>query len=248
MIVDCHTHWGMCWEDKCQGDPTEWLVSLDRNGITKAFLYGHANLHRSDLCKTDNDLLVRVASKAPDRLIPVATSWPQMEKESVKEVRRCLEVLGIRHLKFHPWLQGFSTADHYFGEICGVAGDHNVPIFFHDGTPTYSLSEQIGGLARRFPATTFVLAHSGLLWGWRSAIEVARYPNVRLCLCGPSQRAMEVVCERVDPDRLLWGSDYGFSFADSIGYRLGLFLRTKINGSLKERILEMNPLELLRSS
>jgi predicted TIM-barrel fold metal-dependent hydrolase len=248
MIVDCHTHWGMCWEEKCQGDPSEWLAVLDRHGVRKAFLYGHANLYRVDFCKNDNDLLAQVSSKSPDRLIPVATSWPQMEKDGVKEVRRCIETLGIRHLKFHPWLQGFSTADRYFGEICSLAGECHMPIFLHDGTPCYSLSEQIAGLAKRFPSTTFVLAHSGLLWAWRSAIEAARYANVRLCLCGPSMRAMELLSERVDPGRLLWGSDYGFSFADSINYRLGLFLRSKIKDSLKEQILEINPLDLLKPS
>lgn len=247
MIVDCHTHWGMNWEERSPGDPAAWLAAPDKNGITKAFLYGLANLRRLDLCRTDNDTLARVAAKAPNRLVPVGSSWPQMGKEGVEEVRRCIEVLGIRHLKFHPWLQGFSTADRIFGEICGLAGDCNIPIFFHDGTPCYSLSEQIGGLARRFPSTTFVLGHSGLLWNWRSAMEAARHPNVRLCLCGPSLRAIEILCTRVDPDRLLWGSDYGAGFADPIPYRLALFLQAKITDSLKECILAINPLRLVEN-
>lgn len=230
----------MCWEERCHGDPSEWLAALDKHGVHKAFLYGRANIYRLDRCMEDNNTLVRVAAKAAGRLIPVGSSWPQMGKDSIKEVQRCIEQLGIRFLKFHPWLQGFSSADRHFEEICGLAGECKVALFFHDGTPCHSLSAQIGSLARRFPSPTIVLAHSGLLWDWRSAIEAGRYKNVRLCLCGPSMRAIEIICERSDPDRLLWGSDYGFGFADPIPYRLNLLLHSKIKDSLKQQILGPN--------
>lgn len=245
MIVDCHTHWGMCWEEKYKDDPTQWLAALDKNGVGKAFLYGHANIYRLDLCAENNDTVARVAAKALGRLIPVGSAWPQMGKDSISEVQRCIDQRRMRFLKFHPWMQGFSTADRFLAEICGVAGECNVALFFHDGTPCYSLSAQVGSLARRFPSTTIVLAHSGLLWDWRSAIEAGRYKNVWLCLCGPSMRAIEIISQRTDPDRLLWGSDYGFSFADSIPYRLNLLLRSKLKDSLKQQILGRNALRLL---
>ncbi len=115
----------------------------------------------------------------------------------------------------------------------------------HDGTPPYSLPEQVAGLARRFSRTTFLLGHSGLLWSWRSAVEAARQPNVWLCLCGPHLRGLEILCEKVDPSRIVWGSDYGFGFADQIEYRLDLLRHARIGDGLKERILRTNPLCLL---
>lgn len=147
--------------------------------------------------------------------------------------------------RYHPWLQGFSTADAVFEEICGLAGEVGVPIVLHDGTPPYSLPEQVAGLARRFSRTTFLLGHSGLLWSWRSAVEAARQPNVWLCLCGPHLRGLEILCEKVDPSRIVWGSDYGFGFADQIEYRLDLLRHARIGDGLKERILRTNPLCLL---
>ena len=126
-----------------------------------------------------------------------------------------------------------------------MAGELGVPVIFHDGTPCYSLPEQIGGLARRFPNTRFVLGHSGLLWGWRSALEASRHPNVWACLCGPHMRAVEIFCQRADPDRLLWGTDFGFGFSDPIEYRLNLILRARIDDALRERILGVNPFRLL---
>lgn len=248
MIIDCHTHWGMVWEDRDHEDPARWLAMLDHHHVNRAFLLGHYNLHRSDQCEADNDRLARITAKAPDRFIPFGTVWPQKGEDAVKEARRCLQVLGLKGLKFHPWLQGFSTADPTMSEIYDMAGALNAPVFFHDGTPCYSLPEQIAGLARRFPRTRFVLGHAGLLWSWRSALEALRRPNVWACLCGPHMRAIEVLCQRADPDRLLWGTDFGFGFADAIDYRLNLINRAKIDDALREKILGVNPLRLMERS
>ena len=248
MIVDCHTHWGICWEERDRGDPTKWLSVLDSHKVGKAFLMGHAGMCRLDLCKADNDTVASIAAKAPDRVVPIGSAWPQMGRAGKEEIGRCIEKLGMKGLKFHPWLQGFSTADPAFGEMCALAGELNVPVFFHDGTPCYSLSEQFAGLARRFPSTTFVLGHAGLLWNWRSTLEAARRPNVWICLCGPHRRAIEIFCRRTDPDRILWGSDFGFGFADAISYRLEVFQRARIQDAVKEKVLATNPLRLLGTS
>ena len=247
MIVDCHTHWASCWQERDRGDPSEWLGVLDRHGVHGAFLMGTAGLFRLDLCKNDNDTVAAVAARAPERLIPLGSAWPQLGKAGLEEVRRCILQLRMKGLKFHPWVQGFSTADPVFGEMCALAGELRVPVFFHDGTPCYALSEQVAGLARRFPSTRFVLGHSGLLWEWRSAIMAAKRPNVWLCLCGPHMRAIEIMCNQCDPDRILWGTDFGFSFADTVAYRLELFQRAQLADSLKEKILGENPVLLLKS-
>ena len=246
MIFDCHTHWGIGWEDRDRGDPGRWLQVLDRHGVDRALLMGHYNMHHSGAAPADNDRLAALRDRVPKRLVPLGTSWPQQGAAGIREARLCIDELGMAGLKFHPWLQGFSTADPVFGEICALAGDRGVPIVFHDGTPCYSLPEQIGGLARRFPATTFVLGHGGLLWSWRSAMAAARQPNVWVCLCGPHPRALEILCQHVDPARLVWGSDFGFGFGDAIEYRLNLLRRAAIDAALRDRILGANPLRLLR--
>jgi predicted TIM-barrel fold metal-dependent hydrolase len=245
MIIDCHTHFGICWADRDGDDPTQWLQIPDNYQVDKFILFGHYNLKRLDKCQEDNDRLVRVARKAHDRFFIAGSSWPQMGKAGVEEARRCIEDLKMPALKFHPWVQGFYTGDPFFGEICELAGSHEIPILFHDGTPCYTLPEQIAGLARRFPHTTFVLGHSGLLWSWRSAMEAARQPNIWLCFCGPSPKAIEEICKRVDQDRILWGTDYGFGWSDAVGYRLNLLLQANIKDSLREKILGTNPLRLL---
>jgi hypothetical protein len=196
------------------------------------------------MCRQDNDNLVRIAAKSSGRLLPVGTAWPQLVEKGIAEVEHCIEI-GVKAFKFHPWIQGFSTADPVFDRMVDLAGEAGLPIFFHDGTPCYSLSEQIGGLARRHPRTQIVLGHSGLLWNWRSALFAARIPNVWLCLCGPHLRAIELLCKSAPTERIVWGSDFGFGAADQIEYRLNLLMRAKISPDLLERILGTNALELL---
>ena len=78
MIVDCHTHYGICWADRDADDPTHWFEIPDRYGVEKFILCGHYNLHRLDLCSADNDRLARVTSAASGRFFPAGTAWPQM--------------------------------------------------------------------------------------------------------------------------------------------------------------------------
>jgi predicted TIM-barrel fold metal-dependent hydrolase len=245
VIVDCHTHWGLAWSARDAEDPARWLAILDRHGVDQAVLMGHANLVRVDWCAEDNTRLARLAALAPARLLPVMTAWPQAGEEGLAEVRRAIETLGARGLKFHPWLQGFSTADPVLHRMCALAGEAGIPVIFHDGTPCYSLPEQIAALARRLPQTQFVLGHAGILWAWRSALASARLPNLWLCLCGPHMRAMELLCREADPARLLWGTDFGFGLSDSIDYRLNAFRRARIDDALRTRILGENPARLL---
>lgn len=245
MIVDCHTHWGLAWEGRDHGDPRRWLAILDRHGVDTALVFGHANLHRLDWCRRDNNLLARVCDKARERMIPIGTVWLQMGREAVDEARRCIEQLGMKGLKFHPWLQGSSIVDPVMEDICRLAGDYRIPIFFHDGTPCYCTSEQIAGLALRFFSTEIVLAHSGLLWNWRSALFHTDLQNLWFCLCGPTMRTIEIMTRAVSPSRLLWGSDFGFGFADSIQYRFALMRRACVANPLREQILGANAQRLL---
>ncbi|MFN0165535.1 MAG: amidohydrolase family protein [Bryobacteraceae bacterium] len=247
MIIDCHTHWGIQWEERTPGDPTEWMRFLDRHGIDRAFFMPTAGLFRSDRCSADNNNIARMAARWK-RLIPVGTAWPSEGKQAVEEVRRSFEKLGMRGLKLHPWVQGFSTAGPVMGDLCQLAAEAKAPILFHDGTPPYSLAEQIAGLARRFPRTRLVLLHSGLLWNWRSALNASRLPNVWLALCGPHRRALEILAAHGPPDRLIWGSDFGFGLADQIEYRLNLLRRARIDDKLRERILGENALRLLNET
>ena len=247
MIVDSHTHWGMCWEDRDGSDPSEWLKVLDRHGVDKAALMGHRGLTRNADIRRSNDIVKEACVRSDSRLIPLATVHPDFGDESVRELERCVAELDMRGLKLHPWLQGFSLSSPVMDDLAAACGRLGVPVVFHDGTPCYSMPEQVGGLALRFPGTTFVLAHGGLLELWRSAISFAvRCPNLFITCCGPHYAAIREIVATVDENRILWGTDFGFGWSDPIAYRKGIVDSVDMPPKTRAKIMGGNAARLLR--
>ena len=247
MIIDTHTHWGIVWEDKYGSNPTEWLKVLDKHNIEMAALYGHRGLMRNSDIKRSNDIVKEVSVRSDGRLIPIATVHPDFGDESVEELERCFAELDMRGLKLHPWLQGCSTSGTVMDELVGICGKYDVPVIFHDGTPVYSLSCQVGGLALRFPDTTFVLGHSGLIEYWRSAISfLNRCENLYCILCGPHLAGIKGIINSVDENKIMWGSDFGFGNADLINYRLHLLDNVDMDDGKRDKIMGLNAKRLFR--
>jgi len=245
MIVDTHTHWGIVWEDKYGTDPSAWLEVLDSHGIEKAVLMGHRSLTRNADIKQSNDIVYEATQRSNGRLIPLATVHPDFGEESVVELERCLTDLGMRGAKFHPWLQGMSMSHPVMDDLVSLCGEKDVPVIFHDGTPCYSMSSQVGGLALRFPDTTFVLGHAGLLECWRSAISyMNRSDNLWCTLCGPYLGAIQAILDNVDNSRIMWGSDFGFGWADPIDYRLNLLNYAEMSDESRGMVMGGNAIRL----
>jgi len=248
MIIDTHTHWGMCWEDAYGTDPSEWLRALDRHGVDMAALMGHRGLTGHSDIRRSNDIVRETCGRSGGRLIPLVTVHPDSGDEAVRELERCLGDLHMRGLKLHPWLQGFSLAGPVMESLAEVCGKYGVPVIFHDGTPCYSMPEQVGGLALRFPGTAFVLGHAGLLELWRSAISFARRcSNLYITLCGPHAAAIREIVNTVDENRILWGTDYGFGWSDPIGYRKGIVDSIDISSSRRMKIMGGNAANLFKA-
>ncbi|NUQ65044.1 MAG: amidohydrolase family protein [Pirellulales bacterium] len=246
MIVDCHTHWADCFQSRDGLDPSRWLADEARHGVTHALVLPYLGLLDDRLLRQENDDLAAVCAASAGRMIPFCTVNPFRKVEAVAEFRRAIEVLKMRGLKIHPWLQGVSINSDAMDELCEMAGHWKMPVLFHDGTPCYSLPSQAAMLARRHPKTTMVLGHCGLFEHWREAIAAMRgAENLWGCLCGPHLAALSEIVRRCDCQRLLWGSDFGFSFADVAGYRLGLLQSLRLNDSDYERITAENPKRLL---
>ena len=246
MIFDCHTHWGMCFAERDGRDPSAWLAVMDQYDVTHAIVLPHAGLVHAGRIAGDHDDLAAVCAASDGRMIAFVTTNPLDGDDGLAEIDRRLGDREARGVKFHPWLQGMSVCTPFMDEVCERAAAHGAPILFHDGTPPYSLPAQIGLLARRHPRTTIVLGHTGLFEYWREAIAVMNTAdNLWACLCGPQLEGVRQVLARCDQTRLLWGSDFGFTLYDAVGYRLDLF-RQAADEPTCQRILEDNPRRLLR--
>jgi len=71
-----------------------------------------------------------------------------------------------------------------------------------------------------------------------------RQPNIYLCLCGVSCGHIEQIIRHCPPDRLLFGSDGGFS-SQLIEMRITMLRESDASASVLRRIFHLNPQRLL---
>jgi len=222
MIIDAHTHYGICYQARDGLDPGRWTEDLRAAGVTGAVVSGHRVLVTPAYdVERANDELAEAVARTGGFALGLGTVHPFAGSAAITEADRCVGRLNMKGLKLHPWVQGFPTLfDPAVYRLCDLCAEAGVPVLFHDGTSSVSMSAQVGLLARRHPKTTFILGHAGLLQLWRPAATVAAvYGNVYTTLCGPHPAALKHICRTVPVERILWGSDAGIAFIDYAGYR-----------------------------
>ena len=68
-----------------------------------------------------NDSLAAWVAPAPERLVAFATVDPR-DPGAGAEIERCVREHGMRGVKLHPWLQGFSAHEPGLQRVCETAG------------------------------------------------------------------------------------------------------------------------------
>jgi uncharacterized protein len=243
MIFDCHTHWGYGFRQRDGSDPSAWWEMLSSGGITHAVVLPHAGLEDSRLIAEDNAAVANICRDRPN-LIPFCTGNFFRPKAAEEEINRDLSS-GFRGVKIHPWLQGTSLSSAGVDAIIECAAHHGAPVLLHDGTPAFSLPSQAAMLARRHPEATIILGHCGLYEHWREAIDALRLtPNLWGCVCGPYSAGMRELLRCCDLDRLIWGTDFGYTLHDCVGYRMRSFSQAVPDDRKQEAIFEKNPRRL----
>ena len=194
----------------------------------------------------NNDILAKAVADQRDFFAPFCTVNPlDGAATAIRELNRCKSKLGMRGLKLHPWLQAFSMMNPAVEPILAHAGDLGFPVIFHDGTPPYASPLQIAALAEKVPQTIIILGHAGLDDLYEDAILACRrHPNIYLCLCGVSCGYIEQIIRRCPPERLLFGSDGGFS-SQVIELRIAMLRETDASASVLRQIFYDNPQRLL---
>lgn len=241
-MIDFHVH-------QPRGNPygpMELVAAMDSVGVTQSVVFTYEGLlHPSP---TANDSLAGFVGAAPARLRAFATVDPR-DPGAAAEIDRCVAAHGMRGIKLHPWLQGFSSHEPGLDAVCETAAGHGIPVLFHDGTPPFSTPLQLASLARRHPRTTIVLGHGGLHDLWREAIAaVERNANVHLCMCGTPGYAMRAIVRRCPSDRLLFGTDGGLRNEPMPRYavlRIRQLDEIGLDDELRRAILDVNPRRLL---
>jgi predicted TIM-barrel fold metal-dependent hydrolase len=196
-----------------------------------------------------NNALAEQAAESGGRLIPFCTVDPRQD-DAVAELRRCVEELGLRGLKLHPWWQGFSPLDTCMMPLAAEAERLRIPILFHDGTPPFTTPLQVAYLCDLFPDLLVILGHGGGMDLWiEAAAAVDRYANCYVCLSGSTSVAIFDWLIRTLPNhKVTLGTDAGFGADYQAEFRMEQFrdLAVHLPPSHQEAIFWRNGARLLR--
>ena len=246
MIIDAHTHFLKGYMGAKAGALDQLEAHLQQNRVDKAVLFTVQGFF-SD-CKAANDELHDAARRFPERFLAWCTVNPRDGQGAIDELRRCVEELGMGGCKLHSWLQSFSVSGPQMPPIVEECIRLGMPLIFHDGTPPFSTPLQIADLARRYPESAIILAHSGLRDLWPNALAAARNnPNIWLGTCGTPLLGIQRIVEAIGPERVIFGSDGGFGSLHRIAREKMKIELLDIREDEKQDILGRNMQRLLAS-
>jgi predicted TIM-barrel fold metal-dependent hydrolase len=225
---------------------SEYVGFMDRIGVELSVVFTYEGLLRPR--PEANDSLAAFVASPPGRMVAFSTVDPR-DPGAAREIERCTREHGMRGVKLHPWLQGFSAHEPGLDDVCAAVAELGIPLLFHDGTPPFSTPLQLASLARRHPEATIVLGHGGLHDLWREAVEaVVTTPNLHLCMCATPPYAMRRIVEECPLDRLLFGTDAGLRptpFHLYAALRVRQLERLELDAAQVEAITDVNPRRLL---
>lgn len=249
-MIDFHTHtpaWRTAtWLGGATFGADEFVEFMDGSGIERAVVLSHDGLFNST--PEANDDLAAFVAAYPDRLIGFGSYNPR-KPEALEQTRRSFGELGLKGLKLHPWLQGFSMHELSLDPIMEVVAEHRGILLCHDGTPPYATAGQIAALARRHPDVPVVLGHAGLHDLWRESLAFTQTTeNLYICICGTPPYAAKRIVEEAPVGRVLFGTDAGLSDKASQDYavaRVGEIDQWGITPQQRHAMLVDNPRRLL---
>ena len=245
-VIDFHNHlgsWGMFHMDD---DPAMYLRIMDAAGVDRACVncIFHGDASRG------NDLVASFVAQHPDRFIGVAFVTPHYPEETIKELERAFDELGMKFLKLYPTYFDRPIDDAGYMPIFEWADDRGVVIMSHSSYigehDTLTAPRRFIGLAERFPRIRWVLAHSGnALQGQIQSVEAARArPNIYLETASSfgDHGTIEALVEGAGADRVLYGSDMPLMDAR---YQISRIVTADISDEAKRKVLGLNAIRLL---
>src|SRR5262250_503931 len=157
-IFDAHTHLGTDI-DGMVGRYEELIGSMDRYGMSRAFMFCLDEPDRHPGFIAGNDRTLEFAARSDGRLIPFVRL--ALDEEPIEEARRCLD-LGARGIKLHPRAQKFLLTDERLAPVFELAAERRVPILIHAGRGLPPIAEGLEKLFDAYPGAQLILAHAGI--------------------------------------------------------------------------------------
>ncbi|GBD13978.1 hypothetical protein HRbin24_02027 [bacterium HR24] len=217
---------------------------------------------KTGLPPVSNDFIADIVRRYPGQFIGFCCVDPWKGKKAIDEVRRSVEDLGLRGVKFHPSLQEFFPDDHRFYPLWETIARLGVPALFHSGMTGFGAGSPGGGgiktkycapiphiddLAADFPELTIIMAHPAFPWVDEQIAVLLHKPNVFMDLSGYSPKyfppQLVQYANTLLQDKVMFGSDYPMIMPERW---LSDFEAAPFREDVRPKILRDNAVRVLR--
>ncbi len=219
---------------------------MNANGVDMVVAFPKANPHTD--YRVENERIIASMKEHPTRIVAFARINPYFGAKAVADIRE-YAAMGVRGIKLHP-IRDFSgnrlNDPELMFPLIEAIQEANLLVLVHSGEWWNCSPALIADLARNFPRTNFVMAHSAGFGGHQEAIAVARHQDnlyVDTASNGYPDITSNVVRE-LGPERVLYGSDHPTL---PFGFELGKIVKyAHLNSEQLDLILGRNLARLLR--
>ncbi|KRE22974.1 amidohydrolase family protein [Agromyces sp. Soil535] len=182
-------------------DPQRILDRMDAAGVDKAMVCSLSQ-------RIENDFLIDLVGRYPDRLFGFGQVMPQAE-DAVDEIARIAEA-GLVGLKLHPSLHGYHVADHgLLDPIFSACAELGLPVLINALDDAFCAPFAIEEVAKYFPEVPTIIAHMGAVWNVPEAIIVAeRNPHISLETSATLVSDVKRAYARLGAGKILMGSEW----------------------------------------
>jgi predicted TIM-barrel fold metal-dependent hydrolase len=217
--IDSHIH---VWLSPSVG-PDVVLDFADRLGVERLVISkpvtGAGGTHKHVV--EANNLMMKALKQHPDRFIAQFTLLPEYKKESLEELKRCVDN-GLVGLKVYYQTK---LNDPLYFPIIEKMIDLKMVILMHSYLglgrgghrtkygnlyPNESTPEDFADVARRYPESILQFAHIGGGGDWEYECKVLKdYPNIYVDVSGSNneENIVNYAVRHLGVDRLFFGSD-----------------------------------------
>jgi uncharacterized protein len=220
--IDAHEH-----VDLYEGGPEVQIDFADRLGIEKLIISKPVTTQTGtpEEFREANDHVLRAMKLYPDRIMGQVTLNPQFRKESLEEIKRCVDQ-GMVGIKVYYQVK---ISDPLFYPIIEKSIDLKMLILMHANcqlgmagyrmkydthlNPNTSLPEDFVEAAKRYPEAILQYAHTGGGGDWEYACKSFRdYPNIYVDTSGSNNEGnmIDFALEYLGEDRLFFGTDSSY--------------------------------------
>lgn len=200
MIIDGHCHIG-----ELPGVPPftgeDLAKKMEEDGIDMTIAF-------TNPFNLDNEYSAKVMKKFPNKVIGFAFINPRL-KTAVDQLKRAIEVLGLKGMKLHPFLNGYALSSHeHLDPLFEVCVDADLPIIVHGGDDLFTHPYEFDEMARTFPEAKLIMAHMGFMWTCDQARAVAkRRENVYVDTAAVAAAEITLAVEIAGANKIVMGSD-----------------------------------------